>query len=130
MQELEPEWNIKVRSHILDAFNSVEAHFSQVTLLQPGPFRTKIWSENLIQEPQHPAYSSPNSPSSRYRVMVSNPAILGDADKLVAAIVKLVDSGEAPARLPLHKLAVGATRKRAQGLIAAADAYESWSADM
>ncbi|EGN97096.1 hypothetical protein SERLA73DRAFT_74810 [Serpula lacrymans var. lacrymans S7.3] len=112
IKELEPQWNIKV------------------TIVEPGPFRTKIVQENLREEPQHPAYSKPESGSSRFRAFVHSSTFGGDADKFVAAVVRLVDADEAPVRLPLHKNTIVSVREKAQSLNDDADRYASWSDDL
>ncbi|KAH7890341.1 hypothetical protein F5I97DRAFT_1800051 [Phlebopus sp. FC_14] len=112
VRELDPAWNIKV------------------TLIEPGPFRTKIVKENIRVSSQHPAYSDPASPSSQFRAYITSAAVDGDADKATATIEKLVHLDNPPVRLPLHKKSVASAREKAQSILDDVAAYESWSDDL
>ncbi|KAF9232132.1 hypothetical protein BU15DRAFT_81563 [Melanogaster broomeanus] len=112
--ELDPAWNIKV------------------TIIEPGPFRTKIVTENMKSAAQLPAYTDPNSPSSQFRAYFSpeSGAVDGDADKAVVAMEKLVHLDNPPLRLPLHKWTVAAIKEKIQKVLEEVQAYESWSDDL
>ncbi|KAF9232134.1 hypothetical protein BU15DRAFT_81565 [Melanogaster broomeanus] len=112
--ELDPAWNIKV------------------TIIEPGPFRTKIVTENMKSAPQLPAYADPQSPSSQIRAYFSpeSGAVDGDADKAVAAMEKLAHLDNPPLRLPLHKWTVAAIKEKIQKVLEEVQAYESWSNDL
>ncbi|KIJ60909.1 hypothetical protein HYDPIDRAFT_31787 [Hydnomerulius pinastri MD-312] len=112
VRELDPAWNIKV------------------TIVEPGPFRTKIVNENIHVTPQLPAYADPKSPSSIFRSFITSGAVDGDADKATATIEKLVHLDNPPLRLPLHKRTVASAREKAQSILADVQAYESWSNDL
>ncbi|KAF9246596.1 NAD(P)-binding protein [Melanogaster broomeanus] len=94
--ELDPAWNIKV------------------TLIEPGPFRTKISPSSQIR-----AYFSPESG-----------AVDGDADKAVVAMEKLVHLDNPPLRLPLHKWTVAAIKEKIQKVLEEVQVYEPWSDDL
>ncbi|KAG2116842.1 NAD(P)-binding protein [Suillus clintonianus] len=111
-QELDPAWNI------------------QVTMIEPGPFRTAISKENMQILPQHPAYADPELPGSKFRHHMTSTLADGDTEKAVVVIEKLTHLDEPPLRLPLHKLAIGAVREKAKSLIETMDRYESWSEDV
>ncbi|KAF9246605.1 hypothetical protein BU15DRAFT_39967, partial [Melanogaster broomeanus] len=112
--ELDPAWNIKV------------------TIIEPGPFRTKIVTENMKSAAQLPAYADPKSPSSQIRAYFASEsgAVDGDADKAVAAMEKLAHLDNPPLRLPLHKWTVAAIKEKIQKVLEEVQAYESWSDDL
>lgn len=98
-QELEPAWNI------------------QITLIEPGPFRTGMFRGNMQLVPQHPAYADPELPGSKFREFMTSAPADGDTDKAVVVIEKLTHLDDPPLRIPLHRLAVGAGREKAKSLI-------------
>ncbi|KAH7908712.1 hypothetical protein BJ138DRAFT_1068336 [Hygrophoropsis aurantiaca] len=112
LREIDPAWNIKI------------------TIVEPGPFRTKIVAENIRVAPQHPAYADPSSPSSQFRKFITSGAVDGDADKAVAAIEKLVHIDNPPLRLPLHKRTVASAKEKASSILEDVKKYESWSDDL
>ncbi|KAG2138416.1 NAD(P)-binding protein [Suillus bovinus] len=111
-KELDPAWNIKV------------------TIIEPGPFRTKIFKDNLRLISQHPAYTNPDLPSSQYRQFVASDNIDGDADKAVVAIEKLTHLDDVPMRLPLHRRVVVSAREKIKSLTEDVNNFESWSEDL
>ncbi|KAG0691659.1 NAD(P)-binding protein [Suillus ampliporus] len=102
-QELDPAWNIKV------------------TIIEPGPFRTRMFTDNMHPSPQHPAYDNPELAGSKF------PPVDGDTEKAVVVIEKLTRLDEPPLRLPLHRGTIKAGREKAKSLIDTMDRYESWS---
>ncbi|KAG1810556.1 uncharacterized protein BJ212DRAFT_1570059 [Suillus subaureus] len=110
--ELDPAWNIKV------------------TIIEPGPFRTKIFKENRRVASQHPAYANPDLPSSQARQFMASDKIDGDADKAVVAIEKLTHLDDVPMRLPLHRRVVASTRDKIKSLTEDVNNFESWSEDL
>jgi NAD(P)-dependent dehydrogenase (short-subunit alcohol dehydrogenase family) len=111
-KELDPAWNIKV------------------TIIEPGPFRTKIFKENQHITPQHPAYANPDLPSSQSRQFIVSDNIDGDADKAVVAIEKLTHLDDVPMRLPLHRRVIVSTRDKIKSLTEDVNKFESWSEDL
>ncbi|KAH7924638.1 NAD(P)-binding protein [Leucogyrophana mollusca] len=112
--ELDPEWKIKI------------------TILEPALFRTPAPLNNVI-EPPHPAYANPSLPTTKYRALFPGAASLftGDPIKLAHLLCsKLVNMDDPPFRVPVHRVAIEAARKKGQSLISAADDYESWSDDI
>ncbi|KAG1848078.1 NAD(P)-binding protein [Suillus subalutaceus] len=108
-QELEPAWNI------------------QITIIEPGPFRTGMFKGNMQLVPQHPAYADPELPGSKFRQWMTSTPADGDTEKAVAVIEKLTHLDDPPLRIPLHRLAVGAGREKAKSLTETIDRYESWT---
>ncbi|KAG1886622.1 NAD(P)-binding protein [Suillus subluteus] len=108
-QELEPAWNI------------------QITIIEPGPFRTGMFKGNMQLVPQHPAYADPELPGSKFRQWMTSTLADGDTEKAVVVIEKLTHLDDPPLRIPLHRLAVGAGREKAKSLTETIDRYESWT---
>jgi len=109
VQELRPEWNIKV------------------SIIEPGPFRTGVFTVNVRDVPQHPAYADPSLPGSQtlQRIKAGNPD--GDARKAVEVIERLTHLEDPPLRLPLHRKTFASLREKVQELNKTADDWESWS---
>jgi short-subunit dehydrogenase len=83
----------------------------QVTLVQPGPFRTDFISRSLERATASlPDYQST---SGRFLQMLQriNGKQAGDPDRAASIIVDMVHRGQAPLRLPLGKYAVEKIRK-------------------
>ncbi|KAG1748780.1 NAD(P)-binding protein [Suillus occidentalis] len=112
VKELDPAWNIKV------------------TIIEPGPFRTKMSKENQRLTSQHPAYANPELPSSQLRQFFSSGNIDGDADKAVVFIEKLTHLDDVPMRLPLHRKVIASTRDKIKSLTEDSNKFESWSDDV
>ncbi|KAF8836176.1 NAD(P)-binding protein [Paxillus ammoniavirescens] len=112
--ELHPDWNIKI------------------TILEPGPFRTKCPTVNSVTDPVHPAYTDPALPTMQWRALFSNPnpAFNGDPDKFAEAVYNAAYLEDPPLRLPIHPRALAVFRNKGKKLIEAADKWESWSEDV
>ncbi|KAG1730272.1 NAD(P)-binding protein [Suillus paluster] len=108
-QELDPAWNIKV------------------TIIEPGPFRTRVFTDNMDIRPQHPAYTNPELGGSKSRQWATSTLVDGDTEKAVVVIEKLTHLNEPPLRLLLHRDSVEAGREKAKNLTDNIDRYESWS---
>ncbi|EIW82705.1 NAD(P)-binding protein [Coniophora puteana RWD-64-598 SS2] len=111
--ELDPAWGIKI------------------TLVEPALFRTNApWSNTL--EPVHPAYSDPSLPSRKYRCLYPGAERFsdGDSDKLAEVMHRLANEEDPPFRLPLHRVAVAAAKRKGLGLVEAAEKYGGWSDDV
>lgn len=129
-KELDPAWNIKVTLECLTSKDLSTFCFPKVTIIEPGPFRTKIFKDNLRLSPQHPAYANPSLPGSQYRQFVALGNIDGDADKAVIAIEKLTHLDDVPMRLPLHRRVVVGAREKIKSLTEDVNKFESWSEDL
>ncbi|KAG2116841.1 NAD(P)-binding protein [Suillus clintonianus] len=108
-QELDPAWNIKV------------------TILEPGPFRTRMFEDSMQPSPQHPAYANPELGGSKFRKWLASAVADGDTEKAVVVIEKVTHLDEPPLRLPLHRGTVKAVRDKAKNLTDTMDTYESWT---
>ncbi|KAG2365233.1 NAD(P)-binding protein [Suillus spraguei] len=108
-QELDPAWNI------------------QITIIEPGPFRTGLFKENMQVVPQHPVYADPELLGSKFRQFMTSGLADGDTDKAVVVIEKLTHLDDPPLRFPLHRNAVRAGREKSKSLTEIMDKYESWS---
>jgi len=84
-------------------------HGLKVTLVQPGPFRTQFISRGLEQVPGLSEYEGTAGKFAGYlkKIDGSQP---GDPELAAEAIVRMVQSGQAPLRLPLGRYAVKKTR--------------------
>ncbi|KAH7919579.1 NAD(P)-binding protein [Leucogyrophana mollusca] len=112
--EMDPSWNIKI------------------TILEPGPFRTKAPVENAVHEPLHPAYTNPSLPTVQWRSMFPNVGQFfnGDPNKFAAAVFKVSSLENPPFRLPLHEKTVAAMKAKGAAFSALAEEFVSWSEDI
>jgi len=113
-KELNPAWNIKV------------------SLIEPGPFRTKIVGTggNVHTVPSHPAYEDPSLPSAQFRAFVTSGAVDGDAIKAVKAVERFSRLEDPPFRLPLHKRVIASLRDKIGELSRTVEEMEGWSEDL
>jgi NADP-dependent 3-hydroxy acid dehydrogenase YdfG len=90
-KEMYPEWNIKFM------------------IFEPGGVKTGF-SSNLQMGPRHPAYADPKGPTNVFREYMQNPKAANDwADPIlvVQILVKVVEAGDIPLRLPIGRDAWG-----------------------
>ena len=89
--------------------------------------------------PQHPAYSDPSTVTSIARKTYAETLKqadglsrlgFGDPNKAVEKIWKLSTLDKPPQHFPLGRDAVNFLKDKGEELIKAAEAYESWSADL
>ncbi|KAI0747543.1 NAD-P-binding protein [Fomes fomentarius] len=106
--ELDPAWNIKV------------------SLVEPAGFHTEGQAKTTWA-PAHPAYASPDLPTTKARNGWSTYAPPGDVNKAVEVIFKLSEEQDPPLRLFLGQLAIGHIRRKLAAVAADVDKYESWS---
>jgi len=94
------------------------------TILEPALFKTSQ-AKNNVFEPQHPAYTSPELPTSKYRALFPAAShFTGDATKfakVVLDIASITDKEEWPFRVPLHRVSLEAARKKGHKLLDAAE---------
>ena len=114
---------------------------SQITLIEPGPFRTNGAITANAPENAYPAiaaYSNPNLPSHFIRNQLSDiNNIKGDvvkaADRIIEVVTALEDKSkdDSEARIPLHwvieKDAVQGAREHLKSVLEEVDRYERWS---
>ncbi|KAJ3565769.1 hypothetical protein NP233_g7435 [Leucocoprinus birnbaumii] len=99
--ELDPKWNIKI------------------TIVEPGPFNTKVINEHLISLPPHPAYTDPKLGVNISRAWMT-PAKLtpmaGNVAKGAALFYRLSILEDPPFRLPLHPRVLDRARHHIKSL--------------
>lgn len=134
-EELDPNWNIKV-NHLYpssrpSSITIVNASW-QVTILEPGPFRTKCPTVNAITHPVHPAYTDPSLPTMQWRDLLANPNSVfnGDPEKFAEAVYRAAYLEDPPLRLPVHPASLDVLREKGKQLLETADKWESWSEDV
>ncbi|MDB6115562.1 MAG: short-chain dehydrogenase/reductase, partial [Lacunisphaera sp.] len=100
----------------------------RLTLVEPGPFRTKWAGESIKRAatsiPHYvatPAGATIGSITD-YGAKGTQP---GDPDLAAAAMIKVVDSPNPPLHFPLGALAIGAFRAKLDSLRAELDAWEA-----
>ncbi|KAG9311278.1 NAD(P)-binding protein [Chiua virens] len=111
--EIDPAWNIKI------------------TLLEVGPFRTELGTVNSNVAPPHPAYTSPDLPGSKWRILFKSGVIYdGDPQKACIAFEKASRMEDPPLRLPLHRGVLQAASGKGKSLIETVEKYRDWSDDL
>ena len=97
----------------------------RVTLVEPGPFRTK-WAGEAIQRAARviPDYA-PTAGAVEQRVRGHHGRQPGDPDLAAQAMIQIVDSPHPPLRLTLGKLAIAAYRTRLDFVRQELDAWEA-----
>lgn len=78
-----------------------------LTLVEPGPFRTNFAGGSFRQAARVIADYAPTAGAFRHRIEQVNGRQEGDPAKAAQAIIRLVGSPNPPLRLPLGKIAVG-----------------------
>ncbi|KIJ62843.1 hypothetical protein HYDPIDRAFT_93555 [Hydnomerulius pinastri MD-312] len=109
VQELDPKWNIKV------------------SIVAPGPFKTKGVLESATVEPVHPAYTDETLGSAQQRQWFDSKTADGDSEKAAIVLEKLAHLDNPPLRFPIHKVSITLARQKAERVQNETDAYESWS---
>ncbi|EIW74822.1 NAD(P)-binding protein [Coniophora puteana RWD-64-598 SS2] len=113
VQEVDPAWNIKA------------------TIVEHGPFRSRITGAHMKHVPQRPAYTDPNMAGSQYFKVCADPASSnGDPYKVAAVMDKLARLDNPPLRLPLHKDTLEMVRTRLDVTTKELELYATWSDDV
>jgi hypothetical protein len=102
---------------------------TQITIIEPGPFRTKAF-DNAAYLPAHPAYTNENLPVNLDRKQEGTIVADGNPEKAAQQFLKLVALENPPLRFPIHRLVIATARTKAKNFLEAADTYESWSEDV
>ncbi|KAI0354401.1 NAD-P-binding protein [Trametes cingulata] len=119
-KEVDPAWNI------------------QISLVEPGAFKTSVFNAGLVTVPTHPAYANPALPVNHVRgAFMKNAGQEGietafdltpaDTAKGVAKIIELSGLQSPPLHFPLGKDAIAFVRAKIAALTEEIDKYESWS---
>jgi len=113
MQELDPEWNIKV------------------TIVEPGSFKTND-AHKGIQLPAPPAYVKSTLPSNVIRSMFGDASKLPGANALdgVKLMHKITEEKILPVRFVMGKDATAMIRGHSEKVTADVKRYESWSSEL
>ncbi|EIW78933.1 NAD(P)-binding protein [Coniophora puteana RWD-64-598 SS2] len=115
LQEVDKSWNI------------------WFTLLEPALFRTAAPSRNII-EPQHPAYKNPSLAITKSRNVLQDLSKFdGNPAKLARVVLELSDITDEkawPFRVPLHRVALEAARRKGRHLLEAAETQAFRSDDV
>ena len=96
----------------------------RVTLVQPGPFKTRFITALKRAEGRIPDYEAT---SGKFGALLEkmNGRQPGDPKKAAEAIVAMVQSGEAPFRLPLGKYVLKKIKDKAAAALAEAEKWQS-----
>jgi len=95
----------------------------KVTLVQPGPFRTAFIARGLERTTPMPGYAGTAGKFAAFLNNVEGKQP-GDPERAAALIVKMVQEGQAPLRLPLGKYAVKKIRDTAAARLRELEAWE------
>lgn len=101
----------------------VAAHGIKVTLVQPGPFRTRFIGKGMVQTSATDTYAGSSGKFAAYLEKVDGKQP-GDPERAAALIVKMVQDGQSPLRLPLGKYAVKKVRDVAASRLRELEAWE------
>ena len=96
----------------------------EFTLVEPGPTRTSFGA-GLVSPAPMAAYDHTPAGEVRRAVASGSFPILGDAGKVVEAMIAAADAGTAPRRLTLGSQAYASVRAALQDRLAALEAQES-----
>ncbi|EIW74823.1 NAD(P)-binding protein [Coniophora puteana RWD-64-598 SS2] len=113
VEEVDPSWNIKA------------------TIVEHGPFRSKIMGSHIKSVPSHPAYAHPNMTGQHFfNVCADDEFSDGDPYKAAVAMDKIARMDDPPLRLPLHKFSLGLVRNKLDVTTRELEKYASWSDDV
>lgn len=73
-----------------------------IGIIEPGGFDSNWRGSSMNILPQHPAYSDPDSASSRFRSMLEIVPMIEDTNRMAKVLFKLADEPELPLRLQLE----------------------------
>lgn len=131
--EVDPKWNIRVRPNFSTLSYRFQYLSHQITVIEPGPFNTKVINENLVVLPPHPAYIDPNlgtNVSRKWMTPEKLHQIAGNVSKAASLFYRLSLLEDPPFRLPLHPRVLDKTKQRIQSLQAGVEHYGSWSEEI
>ncbi|KAG9310960.1 NAD(P)-binding protein [Chiua virens] len=137
-EELDPTWNIKVVTLSLGShlkfiyFVFYLVYYSlQVTILEPGPFRTEIAKNNYHAVPPHPAYTNPVSRAAQIRQRLAAGEMFDwrrhesrGSDRAGVSTPGCANT------VPIAQTCRGGHEDKARGLQEVASTYESWTEDL
>jgi hypothetical protein len=139
-KEMDHAWNIKVRNWKTGAAairgwaNICLTSFPQITILEPGPFKTRAHTDNTTVFPSHPSYiSDPDLGSNQLRRWFEDRrGITGDPVLAARKIYELVEADEAevPMRLQLGEDSWHRIKANLEGMLQEQKKFEKWSKSM
>lgn len=109
MKEMPPSWNITG------------------CIIEPGGFETEWRNGSMYVLPQHPAYVDPGTPSSQVRAMLSKIPMIGSAEKMGKAIIRLADEPKLPLRVQFGSDSLALIKMKASSTIRDADQWAELS---
>lgn len=84
----------------------VESFGIKVILIEPGPFRTDFAGGSFVMSPADPAYQESPAGLIRQYISQANNSQPGDPVKAAKMMIKLVNMGNPPLRMPLGNIAM------------------------
>lgn len=125
--EPDPEWGMVSTSPMSAGFFSWTKDYTQPALFCSSAV------QSCMTEPVHPAYVSNPFPTCKYRALypgIEETHFNGDPAKFAEMVYKLSRLDDPPVRLPLHRVALEAARKKGVSFLRAAESWASWSDDV
>lgn len=102
----------------------------QITIIQPGEFKTNAGTTSIVTIPAHPAYADPKLASHAIRQHFSNFVSNGDVNKAVDVIYKLSQLDAPPLRMTIGKDAIKYAKAQLKKLTEEVEKYENYSDDL
>lgn len=104
------------------------AYGVKITLVQPGPFRTRFIGKGMERTTLSEAYAGSAGKFATYLEKVDGKQP-GDPERAATLIVKMVHAGQAPFRLPLGKYAVKKVQDTAAARMRELDTWQALAED-
>lgn len=102
----------------------------QITMVEPGEFKTNAGTKSIVITPAHPAYADPKLPTYAVRRHYDEFESNGDVNKAADAIYKLSQLDAPPLRVPLGKPAVAFAKEQLKKIAEEVEKYEQYSDDL
>lgn len=104
---------------------------TQVTLIEPGDFRTRAHYQSLVRLEAPPAYRNPSLPSKAIRDAENSDVLHGsDPRKAVKKIYELASLPDPPLRFIVGKDCIELIKGQLKVIQGDLERYESWSNDL
>lgn len=116
--------------HSLATFSDNKLCWPQVSLIEPGTFRTSVL-ESAVRFPVPEVYTAPNSGAAKIQEVFGHLGLpetkLGDPRKAAERIYELSSLPNPPLRLPLGLDAIQFIRRQLESISSDLEDYKSWS---